>query len=397
MSRKYKLISLSLGWCSTNLFLFPSLSLAQEKFVPTLPPPSNIPQSLPPAPTNNNLPTEIPRGTFNSNEFMPPKTASPAVYKDDALNPLNIYYLDTGDGVIINVERFFDFNTSGPIDAEGNIMMPIAGRMNLKGLTLKEAEAKISNFLGTNYLQQKPKVNVVLSAPRAVKLTIVGEVSRPGFYNLATGISVNELLFAAGGSTRNADLRSIIVRRELPNQEIIERKIDIFTPLQTGQQLPTINFQGGDTIIVSKLEVGTDQDYNRDLIAKTSLVQQTIKVRLWNEAIGGIGVLNVPNGSTVLDILGNVGAANQQLVDINNIGLLRYDSEKGGVITQMIDGKRAIRGDISQNVVLQDEDVIIVGRTLLGKVINALNIITQPFQSLFSFVAFINTLENLFN
>jgi polysaccharide export outer membrane protein len=394
--KKYKLISLSLGWCGANL-LIPSISLAQGQFVPTLPPPSNNSQTLPPAPNNTSLPREIPPGTFNSNQFAPPKTSSPPIYEDDELNPLKTYYLDTGDGITINVERFVDFNTTGQIDPEGNIAIPIVGRINLKGLTTKEVETKISKLLGSQYLQQEPKVSVFLIAPRPVKITIVGEVSRPGFYNLGAGIAVNDILLVAGGSTRNADLRSIIVRRQLPNNEIIERKIDLFTPLQTGQQLPDIRFQGGDTIIVSKLQTGDDQDYNRDLIAKTSLVQQTIRVRLWNEAGGGIGVLNVPNGSTFLDILGNVGLANRQLVDINNIALLRYDPDTGGVVTQPINGKQAIRGDLSQNVLLQDEDVIIVGRTLLGKVINALNIITQPFQSLFSFIAFVDTLEDLFD
>jgi polysaccharide export outer membrane protein len=391
---QYKLISLTLGWCSANL-LIPSLTLAQSQFVPTLPSTPTNPQPVPPPP--NSLPSQIPPGTFNSNQFLPSQTSSPPLYRDEELNPLKIYYLDSGDGIAINVERFFDFNTTGLLDPDGNIIMPIVGRLNLKNLTLKEAEEKISRLLGSQYLQQNPRVSVGLIAPRPVKLTIVGEVTRPGFYNLATGISINEVLLVAGGSTRNADLRSIILRRQLPNNTVIERKIDLFTPLQMGQQLPNIPFQGGDTIIVSKLEVGTDQDYNRDLIAKTGLVQQTIRVRLWNEAVGGIGVLNVPSGSTVLDILGNLGSTNQQLIDFNSIALLRYDPERGGVITQNIDGKRAIRGDLAQNVMLQDEDVIIVGRTLLGKIVGALGLVTQPFQSLFSFVAFINTLENLFN
>jgi polysaccharide biosynthesis/export protein len=396
---KYKLIPLSLCWCSANLFC-PLVGLAQDKFVPTLPPISNNSQELPPAPNSNNnyLPSEIPSGTFNSDDFIPPKSTTPPVYKDDTLNPLNIYYLNIGDGISINVERFADFNTSGQIDPEGNILIPIVGRMNLKGLTLKEAEAKISNHLGSLYLQKKPKVNVILSSPRPTKLTIVGEVFRPGFYNLGPGVAINDLLTLAGGSTKNADLRSIIIRRQLSNNKIIERKIDIFTPLQTGQPLPNIAFQGGDTVIISKMEVGNDQDYNRDLIAKTSLVQQTIRVRFWTEGGSGIGVVTVPNGSTILDILNSATANNnQQLIDGTNVALLRYDPEKGGVITQRIDGKRAIKGDISQNVTLQDEDVIIVGRTLLGKVIGALGLITQPFQSLFSFVAFINTLDNLFN
>ncbi len=392
------LLSTTICWCGTNWLIFPSISLAQEtEVVPTLPSFPSTPQDIPPSPDTNYLPEQIPPGTFDSDsDFIPPKNISPPLYRnDDPSNAFNIYYLDEGDGVSVNVERFPDFNTSSRIDPEGNLVMPIVGRISLIGLTVEQAETKISNILGQLYLKNNPKVRVILIAPRSVKLTIVGEVSRPGFYNVGPGSPVDGILQRAGGGTRNADLRSVIIRRRLPDDSVIERRLDLFTPLQTGEELPNVNFQGGDTIIVSKLGVGEDQDYNRDLIAKTSLVQQSITVRLWNEGSGGIRAINVRNGTSALNILGSVGLNNEQLADIRNIALLRFDSEKGGIITQTIDAKRAIRGDIAQDLILQDEDIIIIGRTLLGKVIDALDLVSTPFQSVFSFLAFFNTLDRI--
>jgi polysaccharide export outer membrane protein len=74
--------------------------------------------------------------------------------------------------------------------------------------------------------------------------------------------------------------------------------------------------------------------------------------------------------------------------------LLRFDPETGGIITQRLNTQDVIYGDLAQNIPLQNEDVIVVSRTLLGKVFNAFNVITQPIRTFFGFQSFF---ENLLN
>ena len=380
------LTSALLSWGMLETATCPKSAFSQT--VPTLP---AYPQIMPPPETSE---TQIPPGTFKT-DFIPPQGYSPPTFEDDPSNPFNIYRLGVGDAITVNVERFPEFSFTSVLDPEGKIFVPIVGQISLLDFTLEEVEEKISTTLGTTYLQENPKVTAVLTGPRPVEVTILGEIVRPGYYVLPPGIAINNVIEIVGGSTKDADLRSIVLRRSLSDGTLIERKVDVFTPLQTGKKLPNIRLQGGDTIIVSKMELGSDQGYDRDLLARTSLVQQTIRVRIWNRAIGGISVINVAAGTTMLDILANVGANNPELVNIREIGLLRFDPESGGVIKQFIDGKTAITGDIAQNVVLQDEDVLVVGRTLFGQLIAALNIVTRPFRDLFSFIAFINTIANV--
>ena len=383
------LASALLSWGIIETVTCPKSAFSQtSQTVPTLP---AYPQILPPPETSE---AQIPPGTFKT-DFIPPQGYSPPAFEDNPSNPFNVYRLGVGDAITVNVERFPEFSFTSVIDPEGNIFVPILGQISLLDFTLEEVETKISTTLGSTYLQENPKVTARLTGPRPVEVTILGEIVRPGFYVFPPGIPINNILVAVGGSTKDADLRSIILRRSLSDGTVIERKVDVFTPLQTGKKLPNIRLQGGDTIIVSKMEVGSDQGYDRDLLARTSLVQQTIRVRIWNRAIGGISVINVATGTTMLDILANVGANNPELVNIREIGLLRFDPENGGVIKQFIDGKTAITGDLAQDVLLQDEDVLVVGRTLFGKIIAALNIVTRPFRDLFSFIAFINTLYNV--
>jgi polysaccharide export outer membrane protein len=81
-------------------------------------------------------------------------------------------------------------------------------------------------------------------------------------------------------------------------------------------------------------------------------------------------------------------------INVNEVSLLRFDSSRGKVVTQKLDPEAAIKGDISQNVPLEDQDAIIVSRTLLGEVFAFFNIITQPIRDIQSFT---NTLVNFDN
>ena len=157
--------------------------------------------------------------------------------------------------------------------------MPIVGRISLAGLSLAEAEQKIIYELSTRFLQTEPEVFVSLTSPRPAQVSILGEVVRPGFYSFVAGSPLNVALSATGGSTKDADLRSVIIRRSLVDGSVIERTIDLYTPLLNSQALPDVRLQGGDTIIINKLEIGEDRDYDRSLVAQTTLPQQTITVR----------------------------------------------------------------------------------------------------------------------
>ena len=169
---------------------------------------------------------------------------------------------------------------------------------------------------------------------------------------------------------------------------VIERTVDLYTPLINSQALPDVRIQGGDTIIVKKFEVGSDRDYDRALIAKTTLPQQTITVRIVAPVtLGGTALRNVslPNGSTFLDAVATLPQGDIILINYKKVALVRFDREQGKVVTQMINTVKTIEGDLAENVNLQDDDVIVVSRTLIGKVFNVFNVLTRPIRDILSF------------
>lgn len=333
-------------------------------------------------------PIEIPDSEANPATFgreNPP----PSFDKTNSPQQFDVYRLDTGDGINVSVPLFPEFNSFVSLDAEGNAILPILGRVSLAGLTTSEAEAKIAYELGQKFLREQPEVLLTLTVSRPAQITILGEVARPGFYSFQAGSPINLVLQTAGGTTQTADLRSIIVRRTLVDGTVLEQEIDLYTPLLTGQEIPSVFLQGGDSIIVSDLKVGQDSDYDRNLVANSTLPQQVITVRVLLPSGTGTALrnLSLPSGSTFIDAVASLPPEDGLLVD-EDIALLRFDPETRNVTSQELDSREVVKGDFSQNVALQDQDVIVVSRTLLGKVFNAFNIITRPVSTFLGFRRF---------
>jgi polysaccharide export outer membrane protein len=388
--------SLSLStilFCFADSIGFAGVSLAQTSIDIPKPEPAKLSPSAPEQ-VQEQTSQPIPSPT-NGNRVLPyNQNLAPNLEQSlNSLEQFNLYRLDVGDNIAINVPNFSEFSGTVTIDTEGNGNIPILGRVALAGLTLREVENKISQQLTREYLQEAPEVNAVLSAPRPADIAVLGEVSRPGFYGLATGAPIITALISAGGSTGNADLRTVMLRRTLVDGTVLEKRIDLYTPLVTGQKPPLIRLQGGDTIVVAKLEIGNSQNYDRSLIARSTLPKPNITVRVLSPANTGVGFrnLSLPNGSTFLDVIASLPPNDPLLVD-DEVALMRFAPEKGGIASQKLNTKAAINGDIAQNIPLQDEDTIVVSRTLLGKIFNAFDVITQPIRSVFGFRAFFDGL-----
>ncbi|MEH1851957.1 MAG: polysaccharide biosynthesis/export family protein [Nostoc sp.] len=296
---------------------------------------------------------------------------------------LNRYVVDPVIVLALATQRQ-DLSFQAVISPEGNIVVPQVGTVSLQGLTLEEAQEKIR--LGLSRFFPDPIVIVSLAGMRPVQVTISGEIFRPGIYPINSPTPrVADALLISGGSTLNADLRQVQIRRKLMDGSVISQTIDLYAALQNGGSIPNLRLQDGDAILVPRREVGNDDGYDRNLVARSSLAVPQIRIRVLNYAAGGLSVQALPNGSTFVDALGGV---NLDTANLRDIALVRFDPEQGKAVTQKLDAKKALGGDASQNVALQDNDVIVVGRNLISKITNLLTTITQPFFNVQSFLQF---------
>ena len=416
-----------------------------------LPAQGEIPQVLPSVPALNT--ESLPSALKNA---VSPQFSRYILGTGDVLNvlvnqPPGGYRLDEGDAISVIVQRFPDLNFQALINPEGNITAPLLGTMSLKGLTLQEAQNKIRAGLNRYVVEPRvtlslaarrpdpsfqaaidaegnitiprlgtvsvqglslaeaqekirlalsrisidPVVTVSLISERPVRIAIAGEISRPGIYPIASRTPrVTDALQVAGGSKMQADLRKVQVRRKLLDGSTLTQDIDVYSPLQKGTALPNLRLQDGDTIFIPRREVGADDDYDRKLVARSSLAVPQIRVRILNYAGGGISTQTLPNGSNFIDVLGGINPENANL---RQIALVRFDPERGKAVTQRLDAKKVLGGDKSQNVPLQDNDVIVVGRNLIARITNTLSLITRPFFDVQNFIRFFETFGGGFN
>ncbi len=304
-----------------------------------------------------------------------------------------IYRLGPGDSVYVNVLRFPDLSFQGTLDQQGNMIVPLTGALSFQGLTVEQAREQIR--IGLDHYIVNPQVDVILIAQRPVQVTIAGEVVKPGFYPLQAP-QLATALVTAGGTTGLADLRSVRIRRTLADGSVLEQDVDLFSPLRDSQSIPNVRLADGDTIIIPTLTAATDAEYDRNLIARSTLAQQQINIRVLNRATtagGSIGSIQLPNGSTFLDALTTI-SPDLSSANLRDIALVRFDVQQGKAIAIELNGKKAIMGDMSQNPRLEQNDVIVVGRNLIARITNTLNTFTQPFRDVLGFILFFNSLTS---
>ena len=126
------------------------------------------------------------------------------------------YILSSNDQVAVEVFGEEDLRTNGRLNGEGNLSVPLLGSVHLAGLTLTKAAARLTDLYGRDYLVS-PRVNVMLVGYAKRRFTMLGQVNRPGSYEMPDGspegIDLLEAVAMAGGYTRIAAPERISVRR----------------------------------------------------------------------------------------------------------------------------------------------------------------------------------------
>jgi polysaccharide export outer membrane protein len=129
------------------------------------------------------------------------------------------YVLSANDQVAVEVFGEDDLRTNGRLNGEGNLSLPLLGSVHLSGLTLTQATARVTELYARDYLVN-PKVNVMLVGYAKRRFTMLGQVNRPGSFEMPDGspggIDLLEAVAMAGGYTRIAAPERITVRRHGP-------------------------------------------------------------------------------------------------------------------------------------------------------------------------------------
>ncbi len=157
------------------------------------------------------------------------------------------YILGPDDEINLEITGYNEASYTLPISPEGTIKVEYVGLIPVSGLSVEAASARIKSRLSKIYPainRGLTQVTVAIGNIRSIKVTLLGEVIKPGSYTLPSLASAFNALYASGGPTENGSMRQIELIR---NNKII-RKLDVYDFLMRGDQTNNIRLQDQDII-----------------------------------------------------------------------------------------------------------------------------------------------------
>jgi len=145
-----------------------------------------------------------------------------------------------------------------PVSPDGRISFPVIGAMHVQGFTV----AQLEKMINESYAKQVRNLNctLILLEIHNPKLYVLGEVEKPGAYDIASVPNVLNALTLAGGFKRSGELEEIAVFRNEGLERPIAFKVDIKRALRAGVALTNIRLKPGDIIYVPKTRLDERND-----------------------------------------------------------------------------------------------------------------------------------------
>ena len=245
-------------------------------------------------------------------DFFDTQATSFAPVLDTPVGP--DYVLGPLDSLSIHVwnvpEQSLNRSYIVPVERDGMIVIPQIGAIPVGGLTFSQAERAITNRLSAHL--KRFEVHVAMARLRTIKVYVVGEVVRPGAYEISSLATVSNALYAACGPARSGSLRQIRLVRD--NQALGE--IDFYQFLMAGDRRQDARLQSGDVIVVPPLGP----------IAAVS------------GAVKRAAIYELNPGTRLVELLQLAGGVTPS-ANLQRCQLLRLDQDKGRIMIDIDLGK----------------------------------------------------------
>ena len=163
------------------------------------------------------------------------------------------FLLGPEDELEITVWKNQDLSRITIIRPDGLISMPLIGDIQAAGLTADALSQRIAERL-KQYFATPPSVSVSVKAINSYSVYVVGEVAKPGKFQLKAYITVLQAISMAGGFTLYASKNKLQIVRVTENADHVRQEIHIpvrYDDLVSGSGGPgNVVLYPGDTVVV---------------------------------------------------------------------------------------------------------------------------------------------------
>ena len=157
------------------------------------------------------------------------------------------YVLGPGDGLSIELWGGISQRLQRLVDRQGRLALPEVGAVEVAGRSLGEVQHLVQGVLRTQF--RDVQADISLSRLRAVRVYVVGDVERPGAYDVSSLSTPLNAVYLAGGPTARGSLR---ILQHYRGQQLLEQ-IDVYDLLLHGIRSGLEGIQPGDAIRVPPL------------------------------------------------------------------------------------------------------------------------------------------------
>lgn len=186
---------------------------------------------------------------FGSDVFINRDTPEMANGISGQYAPLDVplgpdYIVGPGDTLTVNLWGGVTETITRNVGRDGSIFLPEAGSIQLAGLSLEKAQDLIGGELKKQF--RDAQVSVTVSRLRSVRVYVVGDVQRPGGYDISALATPLSALYSAGGPTTVGSMRTLLHYRR---NRLVE-KVDLYDFLLHGTRNASKPLESGDTLLV---------------------------------------------------------------------------------------------------------------------------------------------------
>lgn len=154
------------------------------------------------------------------------------------------YRLGPGDAVFIDIYGASQKTIESTVSPDGTVTIEGYGPVQVSGLTVEEANARLRSTLGARY--SSSKISLTVGQTRSIMVNVMGEVENPGTYTLPAFATVFHALYMAGGTNDIGTLRNIKVYR---NNRLVST-VDIYDYILNGKLTGNVRLADNDVISV---------------------------------------------------------------------------------------------------------------------------------------------------
>ncbi len=261
------------------------------------------------------------------------------------------YVLGPGDLLEISVYGNEDVSRVVPVRPDGMISLPLIGEVRAAGITPEQLRQQLTALYLAYF--RNPQVTVIVKEIRRIHVSALGQVTKPGVYDLLPGSTVLDALAAAQGLTSDAGLGEVRITRGQDLQILI----DLERLLLRGEITLNIQLESGDSLLVP--EDPTAHVYVLGEVARPSVLplRGTMTV---------LQALTLAGGPTRRAMLGQVyvvrrAQATQAGPSITLATVTVERQSPSSVSVVPVDVLKIIRdGDVSRDLLLRRGDLLYV-------------------------------------